>query len=91
MELKTPRDFRGLGGTVDDYIKRITEMDYGFYKITNDQKEIFTIIEGMYFIQSHFNKGVRLRGFNTKERKVEIYDLHKEQEKIDNSLEDFSI
>ena len=66
MELTTPRDFRRLGSKIDEYIKTIVKIDYGYYTITDEQKEMFTIIENMTFLNEHFNKGIRLIGWDGK-------------------------
>lgn len=91
MELKTSRDYRRLGGTISDYLKRIADLENGIYAITDEQKEIFKIIEGMDFLQWHFNKGVRVLGFEGNTNKVEIYNKQAKQDEIDRSLEDFNL
>lgn len=91
LELRTPKDLRKLGGKIDDYIKEIIELDYGFYTITNEQREILTILENLVFVQEHFNKGIRLRGFNATEKTVEIYDIHKKQAEMDKAMDDFEL
>jgi hypothetical protein len=91
MEAKTNRDLRGLGGTIDEHIEKIAGMENGIYAITAEQREILTIIEGMDFLQRHFNKGVRLRGFEGGGRCVEIYDMEDRQQKMDEAIRNFSI
>ena len=88
MEIKSSSEYMQLGVEIDKYIKKINELDYDFYKITSEQREIFKIIDCMEFIQWYFNKGIRLDNYFNK---VEIYDIHKEQDEMDNMMKNFKL
>jgi hypothetical protein len=91
MELKTKRDFRVLGVTIDECWEKIAESEYGKYAITKDQKEIFKVIEGMYFIQRHFNKGVRILGFEGNSHQIEIFDIQESERITEEAMKNFRI
>ncbi|MFS0766983.1 hypothetical protein [Peribacillus phoenicis] len=91
IELKTERDFRRLGTSIDECLKIVLNIDYGFYMMTKEQIRIMQIIENMVSLQEYTNKGVRVHGWVGNERKVEIYDYKKWQEKVENSLKGFKL
>lgn len=82
LELKTARDFRGLGYDLNKAMEKIILLDYGIYKIAKEHKHLFLIIENMDSFQEKYNKGVRIiGGFDT--QKVEIYDYAQERKDLD--------
>lgn len=82
LVLKTARDYRGLGGEIDKALEKVIELNYGKYKINKKDKHIWLILEGMCFLNEHYNKGVKFIGdYDT--QLVEIYDYKKLQAKKD--------
>jgi len=79
IHLKTPRECRQFASEYDTAIKKISELDYGFYKIDKKDKHILIMIENMMFIQELTNKGVRVLG-SRDALKMEIYDYKKEHD-----------
>ena len=84
MQLKTYDDMKKLGNILDDYIKKIDKLEYGFYSVTIEQTFIFSILENMLYLQKKLNKGIRKQHFNNdmqilgysiKENIIEIYDI----------------
>jgi len=90
MELKTSRDYRKLSGELDDIIQALLEHEYGFYKIPKEKRHLFVMLENMLHLQLMINKGVRvLGGFDT--LKIEVYDIRKRHNEIDQSLKNFKL
>lgn len=88
LELKTPRDFKRLSSKLDKAIELVIEHEYGFYDIQAADRHVWTMVANLEFLKERFNKGVKIQGgFNT--RKIEIYDVKKQREEIDKSLDGF--
>jgi hypothetical protein len=85
VNLKTPRDFRGLANEIDNAMRKISELEYGFYKIDKKDKHILIMIECMLWFQEQTNKGVKIIG-SMDVLKMEIYDYKKVHDEIRESF-----
>lgn len=88
IHLISPKECRKFAYDFDLAIRKVSELDYGFYKIDKKDKHILIMIENMTFIQELTNKGVRVIG-SRDALKMEIYDYKKLHDELRQQAMDF--
>lgn len=90
IELSSNRDFIEHADKLDKAIELLQKMEIGKYKINEEDKIYFLILENMYRLQCSLNKGIRFLG-SFKTLKVEIYDFKKEYDYLNKIHEEMNL